>query len=841
MTENHRFPQKLFYVLSAIETIIAFVVLARIPTDPKNVLIAGLSFNRLLLLGVMLLILGLCIYQLSRLKFTILEPRLLLILNKFFTNYEWAYFFILFLCWIVIIFPAYRFGKYEVIYSRIQPLIVLISSIIITLLILLKFNIKKSSIKLSSKINVKILLIFLILVSLVWIFLITTRIGLDIDHDFWGGAATPILPLVLITSLFIPILLTSLWKKSDSPENNGNWIIKFFPIFLFLSAILIWNLEPFTPHFFTPKVRAPNYEYYPYSDAQIYDMTAQSLLNGEGYMNRGYVQRPLYGFMLFIFHNLVGQKYLNVVLLQTILYAFFPVLMFYLGKKLFSPFIGISLGVISVLRELTAFQASPYMEIVHSKLYMTDNWASFFALLITLLVIFWFMNKKENNLLLVLIGAIMGISLLMRINLLLIFIPIFATVFLKNKNNLRIRFMRIGILGLSSFIILLPWMFRNYYQIGEFGIEPQKFRMVIETRFGIEENSDSIESGSTKPSQMIMPENISKNFLNKIDTDGVLNILRFTTANFLHNEIHSILIFPNSIFAESINGVIKKNGYIQESWVGEINLRQFIAIIFNLLFIGLGISISYKKFGWFGLFPLSIHLFYNLSNGLARVSGWRYVIVTDWVIILYYMVGIIFILHTLLEKIGISDIRLNVLDNYETVIPGEKQANSIGKPIILSSIIFVVVIAIGMVLPELMIKKKYKGEVTREEFLQLIEVNNIENHQEKLGKFEDDPDSVYIQTKAFYPRYYNGGEGEPGFNIEWLSAQEYGNLGFMILSPQITGATLKVEKSPEFFPHDTDVFIIGTWVPSSYIGKYIEANVIYFPENGKLITSQNYP
>lgn len=841
MTENHGFPQKLFYIFSAIETIIAFVILARIPTDPKNVFFAGFSFNRLLLLGVMIVIFGLCFFQLSRLKLTTLEPRLLLNINKFFTNYEWTYFLILFLCWIVIIFPAYRFGKYEVIYSRIQPLIVLISSLIFTFLIILKLKIKKSSFIYFSNINVKILLIYLFIIVVVWIFLISTRIGLDIDHDFWGGAATPILPLVLYTSLFIPIFLTSLWKKSKVDENIRNWIIKLFPIILFLSAILIWNLEPFTPHFFAPKVRAPNYEYYPYSDAQIYDMTAQSLLSGEGYMNRGYVQRPLYGFMLFIFHTLVGQKYLNVVLLQTILYAFFPVLMFYLGNKLFSPFIGISLGIISVLRELTAFQASPFMEIVHSKLYMTDNWASFFALLITLLVIFWFIKEKENHLLLILIGTIMGISLLMRINLLLIFIPIFATVFLKNKNNLKIRFLRIGILGLSSFIILLPWMFRNYYQIGEFGIEPQKFRMVIETRFGIEESIDTTESGSTKPSQMIMPENNISNFINKIDTDSVLNILRFTTANFLHNEIHSVLIFPNSIFAESIRGVIKNNVFIQESWVGEINLRQFIAIIFNLMFIGLGISISYRKYGWFGLFPMSIHLFYNLSNGVARVSGWRYVIVTDWVVILYYMVGIIFILHTFLQKIGLSQIPSNVLVNHETVLPGEKQTSSIGKPIFLSSIIFVVLIAIGMVMPELLIEKKYRGEISREEFLELIEENDIDYDHDRLRSLADDTDFVYIHTKAFYPRYYDAGEGEPGFNIEWLLAKEYGNLGFMIVSPQITGATLDLEKSPEFFPHDADVFIIGKWVPSNFIGKYIEANIIYFPENGNIITSQNDP
>ncbi|PKO07302.1 MAG: hypothetical protein CVU41_00970 [Chloroflexi bacterium HGW-Chloroflexi-3] len=836
MTENHRFPQKLFYIFSAIETIIAFIVLARIPTDPKNIFFAGLSFNRLLLLGIMLLILAMCIFQLSRLKITTHEPRLLLNINKFFTNYEWIYYLILFSSWILIIFPAYRFGKYEVIYSRIQPLIILISSLIFTFLILLKFKIKQSPINLYSNINVKILLIYLFIVAIVWIFLITTRFGLDIDHDFWGGAATPILPLVLYTSLFIPFLLSSLRKKGKSDENEGNWIIKVFPIILFLSAILIWNLEPFTPHFFAPKVRAPNYEYYPYSDAQIYDMTAQSLLNGEGYMNRGYVQRPLYGFMLFIFHTLVGQNYLNVVFLQTILYAFFPVLIFYLGKKLFSPFIGISLGVISVLRELTAFQASPFMEIVHTKLYMTDNWASFFALLITILMIFWFMNKKENHLLLVLIGTMMGISLLMRINLLLIFIPIFVTVFLKNTKNFKSSVLRIGILGLSSFIILLPWMARNYFQIGEFGIEPQKFRMVIETRFGIEEKSDSIESGSTKPSQMIMPENNINNLLNKIDTDSVLNILRFTTANFLHNEIHSVLIFPNSIYAESINGVIRENGFIQESWVGEINLRQFIAITINLLFIGLGISISYKKYGWFGLFPLSIHLFYNLSNGLARVSGWRYVIVTDWVIILYYMVGMVFILTALLHKIGLSDIRLSFVLDKESVFLEGQQKTFQGKPVILSSLIFVVIIAIGMVMPELLIEKKYAGEVTKEEFFQLIESKNIDYDQDKMRNLEEDADFVYIHTRAFYPRYYDPGEGEPGNNIEWLLAQDYGQLGLMIISPNVAGVTIRLDDSPVNFPHNEDVLIIGKWVDTIYM-RYLQADVIVLPDESELIVS----
>lgn len=837
MSENQQFPQKLFYILTGIETIIAMVYLAIIPVDPKNVVLWGYSTNRLLLFGIMIIILISSIILFSRTFKKNGDPKWIEKIRQISAKFFYIWPIILLFCWIVIFFPAYRFGKYEVIYSRIQPLLFLSAIIFFQFFILLKIKIQKIEANLSFLLSKKTFFIFTFFIIFVWLFLIFTRIGLDIDHDFWGGAATPILPMVLIISAFIPFYFYFIFKNNESKYEK---FIKLFPILLFFFAIIVWNLEPFTPHFFAPKVRPPNFEYYPYSDAQIYDMTAQSLLSGEGYFNRGHVQRPLYGFMLFVFHKIMGQNYLNVVFLQTILYALFPVLLFYLGKRLFSPTIGISVGVMAVLRELTALQASPFMEIVHSKLYMTDNWASFFALLITLLVIFWFFNKKENHLLLVLIGTIMGISLLMRINLMLIFIPISATVFLKYIKNFKIKFLRVGILGLSTFVILLPWMFRNYYQIGEFGIEPQKFRMVIETRFGIEENSDSNESGSTKPSQMIMPEN-DNNFLNIIDPDSVLNILRFTTANFLHNEIHSILIFPNSILAESIKGVIDKNDYIQETWIGEIIPRQFIAIIINLLFIGLGISVSYKKYRWFGLFPLSIHLFYNLSNGLARVSGWRYVIVTDWVIILYYIVGISLIFHTLLQRISLSNIRNELIFGLQTETINSLRKNTKERIYILSSIGLVVITAIGMILPELLIEKKYSGELTKGEFFQKIDLSNHSALRGYLDDLSNDPENVFIQSKAYYPRFFEAGEGEPGFNIEWLLARDHRNLGFMIITPFITGVSFDVSFLPEFFPHDAEVFIIGKWVPSRYIGKYIDAYAVYIPEIDYLMTSQDKP
>lgn len=830
MTENQIFPRKLFFFFCIIEVVVAFVSLIIIPTDPKNVIFLGLSFQRLLMLffvGV-----GFCFLVYSLIKSTksvISDNDFVLKTKKFFEKYEWLYLFLLFICWTVIVFPAYRFGKYQIIYQRLQPILVLFFSIILTFLLLLRLQITKNNFSWRSFIQLKTIYIFGGIVLIVWTFIQTTGIGVTIDYNYWGGGATPILPLTLNFSLFIVLLIYSQYSKIDGKNTNSQRIQKLFPIILFFAAITIWNLEPFTPNYFAPMVRPPNFEYYPYSDAQIYDMTAQSLLNGEGYFNRGYVQRPLYGFMLFIFHNLVGQKYLNVIFVQTILYAFFPVMMYFLGKKLFSPIFGVGLGFLSLLRELTAFQASPFMEIVHSKLYMTDNWAGFFALLLTLLFVIWYLNKRENNYLLILIGSIGGLSLLMRINLLFIFIPLVVYTFFTRQTSNKTRFMRVGILLVSTVLILLPWMFRNYFQVGEFGIEPQKFRMVIDSRFEIDKEQE-LPSGQIKQNPMLMPEKLKKNTNSEGSSFSViLNISRFTIANFLHNEIHSVLIFPNSLFVDSIKSVIANNLYIQENWTGQLNYRQITALIINLFVISLGISVSFKKYKFFGLFPLSIHLFYNLSNGFARVSGWRYVLVTDWAIILYYFVGLVFLLSMLFSRINLMIIDPNSI--LFDAIEGEGNKFIQKKSTQTISIVFIAIISIGMVLPEIFIQKKYPGEITKTEFIQQLKMNNMDNAVELTLELPDDPNLVYLHTKAFYARYYGPGEGEPATDIEWLRARDTGNLGFMIVNPIITGASLITNESPQFFPHNSDVYIIGIWKYSKSAGKYLVVKTLFITES----------
>jgi hypothetical protein len=157
------------------------------------------------------------------------------------------------------------------------------------------------------------------------------------------------------------------------------------------------------------------------------------------------------------------------------------------------------------------------------------------------------------------------------------------------------------------------------------------------------------------------------------------------------------------------------------------------------------------------------------------------------------------------------------------------------KPILLMNIIVVVLLSIGMLIPELLIGKKYEGAISKEAFIEKLVSKNLFEETSIVEEMAEDPELVYIHTKAFYPRYYDPGKGEPAENIEWLLAKDEGNLGFMIVSPNVAGASMALDRSPEYFPNNEEVYIIGKWVPSEIAGKYLQTNIIFLPENDLIL------
>jgi hypothetical protein len=104
---------------------------------------------------------------------------------------------------------------------------------------------------------------------------------------------------------------------------------------LWLLAAGLWLSLPLPKHnYFAPEQLPPNYSIYPFSDAEQYDMN--SLWVWKGSIKDTVISKPLYIVFLSILHALVGYDYGKVILLQTLVLAILPAVIYLVGKEMHS-------------------------------------------------------------------------------------------------------------------------------------------------------------------------------------------------------------------------------------------------------------------------------------------------------------------------------------------------------------------------------------------------------------------------------------------------------------------------------------------------------------------------
>jgi hypothetical protein len=96
-------------------------------------------------------------------------------------------------------------------------------------------------------------------------------------------------------------------------------------------------------------------------------------LIGNGFGVDKIPQRPLYIVFLAVLHVLVGQDYGDMIVVQSIFLALFPVLLYLLGREFFGRPIGISIALLAILRDYTSNLVSPFTgNLSYSKLYLAE-------------------------------------------------------------------------------------------------------------------------------------------------------------------------------------------------------------------------------------------------------------------------------------------------------------------------------------------------------------------------------------------------------------------------------------------------------------------------------------
>jgi hypothetical protein len=274
--------------------------------------------------------------------------------------------------------------------------------------------------------------------------------------------------------------------------------------------------------------------------------------------------------------------------------------------------------------------------------------------------------------------------------------------------------------------------------------------------------------------------------------------------------------------------VIDQNEFFSELWHGQMSYQLIISTFINIIILAIGIGTLFRKLGWVSLFPLTLHLFYNLTNGLARVSGWRYVFVTDWVIIFYYLIGILSVFLFIRKQFNLNSNQFDfspVKQEYPSKFEFTK--NWI-------AVIFLFSLLVGMLIPEIFIKSKYRGEISRDEISSLLKEDEIltGSDRQKLSTILQDNETIIINAKALYPRFYIAETGEPDSNTPWFNYKKFDRLGFTIVGPVRSGVILPLKNSPENFPNAEEVYVIGKWNFSIPNYPYLDGYFVYLPHTG---------
>jgi hypothetical protein len=241
-----------------------------------------------------------------------------------------------------------------------------------------------------------------------------------------------------------------------------------------------------------------------------------------------------------------------------------------------------------------------------------------------------------------------------------------------------------------------------------------------------------------------------------------------------------------------------------KNWDGTFPAGGWLPLGANLIVVSIGVLAAWRKVGWLALVPVGLHVFYNLSTAIARVSGWRLILPVDWVLILFYSLGL-----GHLTLWGWSYLFNGDLTEPASIPASTKRGQSgwrqQGLPGVAAAILFA-----GLLLPvlEVAVPSRYAdmNAVTAEaawEGSGLAEQIGLD-----LTAFLRQPEARLLWGRALYPKFYSAGTGEPGGDGSAFNILPYSRLAFRLVGPVNQQVALPMAAAPAF-PNAVDVLVLG--------------------------------
>ncbi len=763
---------RIFWFLSGIEALAAAFLLALSPSEQSNAFLFGLSKIKLMILLGTLLLAGVC------LRIGIQSKN---VSSKWIGGTVLLFAYILVLARIFLSPPIGVTATARSIRERIMPLILWMILFSVQAFLLLLFETKRK-IPFSPKGTIVFGLLFLLISSCLFL-AFRKGWGLEcISKTFYRQGVSLleghlVIPLLV---LFPLLIIGFLFEK----RTNNKYFSIIISIVVWFTAAFIWKSVPFEGRsYFLPALREPNLNFYPASDAKSYDMMAQSILIGNGFRCGITVVRPLYIALLALFHKIAGNDYMRVTDLQIFVLALFPLCVYWIGRLLDRPGIGLLAAAWIIWRETYSIRITPILHVSNSRLLMSDMPMALMVSAMILSGILWRKNRRSKTLAM-LCGGLLGMGMLIRTQT-FVLLAAFLLLFFFCKVDWKHFALHMLLFAVGCALVFGPWTLWN------------RIRPNVKMSDDMSEGSYLLKLYRDAAN---LPGGENEQSLLEIITGHPEPIAEAVTAHFFNNEISSLLVLP-----ERENPAVEAEQFLYDGdlfWYRESSgnvLSQNTGLtVLYIFLISLGAGAVFSKREWIGLFPLIVHLIYNLGNALALNSGFRFILPVDWVLLLYFGFGCVFLMKKL--------IRICIPENTtEIFVPAY---NSTKIPLWIPC---VSLLAIGLVLP----------------FCDAGIPYQFRDEEALRHNYPDtDPDLLLMEGMAIYPRYYGADEGDSGGWNDAITGNGESRLVWEFVSRDIQTVMLPMKEAPVTpIPDPKRMVLIGKQQDG-----YIEAIQIIDPE-----------
>lgn len=706
----------------------------------------------------------------------------------------------------LLVLRFYKGGSWLSFYDRLAPLLfaLLLESLLIWLsLCLIQLNFYPSAI-VSFKPMLNSSLWIAGFFALLWILIKFTDWGITPEnHSAWGYTTSTLLEWQLIIAALIAVL--ALRRTIPTGEKANPRLEVAIVIGIWLAAAVFWSLLPTTYGHYAPPPVAPNYEVYPYSDAGIYDLNAQFLLRG-GFPADEIPPKPYYSFLLAVFHTLAGQDYDRTIFVQTLLLAWIPAGLYLIGARLHSRLAGILVSLLAIFREWNSIQATPHATYIASvKLMLTDIPTLLGVVLFCVLLIDILQSSSIHWWKPIAAGGIIGLATMMRSQSLLLAPAAFFFMLLMEPRNWKRWLTNSILISFGLFLALFPWLWRNHQATGNWAIDDPGWQpKTLAERYSFDEKAPPRLEGENDGAYAERMMATALDFARRQPA----YVAQFITNHTINNHITSLLVLPVRDQVTDLRSLLLAVDPFWQRWDGrKINPAQAVILAFYLCVLSIGIGASWKKARWMGILPLAIHLAYIMSIAVARRSGWRFVLPTDWVVYFYFVIGMLECLVMLRALLGLNSQQLHPLSARNSNSPSTARqaatAIAMSAALLLAGSAMPFAASIFPAPPPSPSREEMIADILKAAKTQTPPIDTV-----RLEQFLNDENTILRSGKSFYPRFYREDDGMPTADWDAYEIRDFPRLGFILFDQHWANAVFPVLESPSWFPNNAEVLVV---------------------------------